>query len=987
MLKHLTLIGLLLTLSSHSLSAQDGKKNKGGSSTPPSSEVISYRFMQPNSVRAWFGNDARSFQNLQDGSGFEWPAGTGKTAVFLAAPWVAAQFEGNPSDIRTAAVQNIGRNGTEFRPGKILRSGNSILPDDPTLLRYRIYYLRQGDNASTNIDYAQWPVADGAPVDANGNPLITGSESMWYVANDLSNRRFSSQPLGCELQQYMYGFVGTNPAPNNTIFIQYRLINRNIPNPQNPNAGLWKNAYVAIFNDSDVGEAGDDVVGCDTLNGLAYTYNGVPSDAIYGSPPPAVGYVFLSGRRGSSPISPSAHVRFDNFGGPTGEPETGRPDHVYNFMRGLDKNGNPLGNTVPGSRFMFPGDPETGQGIIETQVGDKRSVLAFGPFDVPAGDTVEITYAVTIAQGTSHLNSVTVLKQHAASLRSFFNTVGSATRLQAYVNRGISPSVNTPFSIFVQSQDAIGFPRPVSQNTNIQLSLTSGSGTLSGTLNRTISAGQSGVTFDGLTYNQVQNGVQVTVSRTSGDNLASGIVSFNVLPAATSLSFSVPPPNQAVVFRFVSISVSALTPTNTLDSNFIGPVSLNIISGPVGSLLGETTAIPSFGRADFFVGFSRAGTYTIQATGGTLASPLVTVNVLPGVTARLPQLAKIPVSSENTILPHCQLFEISGLAPNTTYRYRGVAMANTNFIVPNPAGFIRLTPPYPNDLSDKFGLFTTNSNGSYKGWLILEATGTGSLIGSLQINDGSNSSAIAYTLPISDQTIGSNYFGTSGLRATAVVGILPATLNTISTARKIVALYDNVGGTGRPLTTTYVEDDNTQPTGYPNFYQQSVNALNGRFGTLIRNQLPNGIRRLELYDLNGTRLAFATSSDGTWGTTNTVNPNGGDSSPLVIDFTNFLSTPRDPSSVKQPTEYALMQNYPNPFNPTTIIRYQLPTASVVQLEVFDVLGKKVASLVNSKQAAGDYSVLFDASNLSSGVYFYRLQAGSFVQTKKMLFIK
>jgi hypothetical protein len=82
-----------------------------------------------------------------------------------------------------------------------------------------------------------------------------------------------------------------------------------------------------------------------------------------------------------------------------------------------------------------------------------------------------------------------------------------------------------------------------------------------------------------------------------------------------------------------------------------------------------------------------------------------------------------------------------------------------------------------------------------------------------------------------------------------------------------------------------------------------------------------------------------------------------------------------------------MQNYPNPFNPTTIIRYQLPTASMVQLEVFDVLGKKVASLVNSAQAAGDYSVTFNASNLASGVYFYRLQAGNFVQTKKMLFIK
>jgi hypothetical protein len=65
MFKCLTLIGLLLTLSTHSLSAQDSKKNKSGTSTPSSIEVISYRSMQPNSVRAWFGNDARSFQNLQ----------------------------------------------------------------------------------------------------------------------------------------------------------------------------------------------------------------------------------------------------------------------------------------------------------------------------------------------------------------------------------------------------------------------------------------------------------------------------------------------------------------------------------------------------------------------------------------------------------------------------------------------------------------------------------------------------------------------------------------------------------------------------------------------------------------------------------------------------------------------------------------------------------------------------------------------------------
>jgi hypothetical protein len=70
--KYLTLIGLLLSLSTHSLSAQDAKKNKGGTSSPSSIEVISYGFMQPNSVRAWFGNDARSFQTtktLLDSSG------------------------------------------------------------------------------------------------------------------------------------------------------------------------------------------------------------------------------------------------------------------------------------------------------------------------------------------------------------------------------------------------------------------------------------------------------------------------------------------------------------------------------------------------------------------------------------------------------------------------------------------------------------------------------------------------------------------------------------------------------------------------------------------------------------------------------------------------------------------------------------------------------------------------------------------------------
>jgi hypothetical protein len=88
-----------------------------------------------------------------------------------------------------------------------------------------------------------------------------------------------------------------------------------------------------------------------------------------------------------------------------------------------------------------------------------------------------------------------------------------------------------------------------------------------------------------------------------------------------------------------------------------------------------------------------------------------------------------------------------------------------------------------------------------------------------------------------------------------------------------------------------------------------------------------------------------------------------------------------------PKTFLLEQNYPNPFNPSTTIRYQLPVASEVKLEVYDVLGKKIATLVNERQSAGSYQVVWNASGLSSGTYFYRLQAGTFVETKKMIMVK
>lgn len=88
-----------------------------------------------------------------------------------------------------------------------------------------------------------------------------------------------------------------------------------------------------------------------------------------------------------------------------------------------------------------------------------------------------------------------------------------------------------------------------------------------------------------------------------------------------------------------------------------------------------------------------------------------------------------------------------------------------------------------------------------------------------------------------------------------------------------------------------------------------------------------------------------------------------------------------------PAAFALEQNYPNPFNPTTTIRYDLPESSEVRLEIYNVMGQRVAVLVNAHQASGSHSVSFDASNLASGIYHYRLQSGNQVLTRKMTLLK
>lgn len=113
--------------------------------------------------------------------------------------------------------------------------------------------------------------------------------------------------------------------------------------------------------------------------------------------------------------------------------------------------------------------------------------------------------------------------------------------------------------------------------------------------------------------------------------------------------------------------------------------------------------------------------------------------------------------------------------------------------------------------------------------------------------------------------------------------------------------------------------------------------------------------------------------------------------PLVFVSGYFNESPatsvQQPSAAAVPSHFLLHQNYPNPFNPSTVISYELPGNSFVNLKVFDILGREIITLVDQRQAAGNHAVTFNASLLPSGVYFYRLQTSGGSMTRKMVLLK
>ena len=108
---------------------------------------------------------------------------------------------------------------------------------------------------------------------------------------------------------------------------------------------------------------------------------------------------------------------------------------------------------------------------------------------------------------------------------------------------------------------------------------------------------------------------------------------------------------------------------------------------------------------------------------------------------------------------------------------------------------------------------------------------------------------------------------------------------------------------------------------------------------------------------------------------------------IILGRTPSIATSISKNIEQTPTTFLLSQNYPNPFNPSTVINFQIPVTGNVTLKVYDAIGREVETLVSGVQEAGSYSVKFNASKLSSGIYFYRINIGDYSEVKKMVLMK
>ena len=417
---------LLLTVSAFGLAPYGGKfKQQESQILDTDTWIDANRILMFVTNKGSFAYDQGGFLGKNDGLYYPFvtldkiaDGSENKTVIFAGGIWLGAIDKSvTPWD----TLISVAEYADDFFPGPMVGGTFVAGADfDPQVKVYKLYSDSLADNP--NADYLNWPVADGAPVDSAGNPEMIGDQMLWSVYNDANpvfhgNDASSSTGLKVEIRQTTFAFAREG-ALANIVFVKFQIFNKG-------NIDL-KDMFVSLWADPDLGDAGDDFVGCDTALSLGYCFND-GDDNNYGSRPPAVGYDFFQGPLDSTGNLADTAImwNFTKFPGNRNLPMTSfnkyingtdpnSPQWTYQYMQGLDAafDGAPLidpsnGDTV---KFYGLGDPVAGTGWIDVNSSDRRYMLTTGPFDFAPGDSTEIVAAILVGQGSDRLRSITELK-------------------------------------------------------------------------------------------------------------------------------------------------------------------------------------------------------------------------------------------------------------------------------------------------------------------------------------------------------------------------------------------------------------------------------------------------------------------------------------------------------------------------------------------------------------------------------------------------
>jgi hypothetical protein len=441
---------------------------------------VTYHPFLINSVFNYYGNNGDGSYNKYstNNEGFEFVKGSGKTLVFEDGVIWGGYHKGR-------VIPKVGGSSYQhaLQPGPITQygTGNSVpLAADPSDPASRVYRVRPDVNPNVPFesvqdrlqtdevqyisryesvtarsiydqyvkDWNEWPASLGAPFtygrDANGRQRIPpaqydprfdvpgkpgADQTLWYVANDMDSLLVAyftgSPPIGLEVQRTTWGYHRPGGI-DQSIFSSTIMINKS--------GAPIDTMYFGQWSDPDIGNGGDDLVGCDTTRDMGYAYNGSPTDAVYGASIPAAGFLLLQGPLVPSPSDTAVfnlkrrvgwrNLRMSSFTMATAgyvayvDPVPGFGGDVewYQELQGHTRSGAPFIDPLMNLPTKFPlsGDPVTKTGWYDGLYGlmpnDRRLMVSAGPLTMAAGDTQEIVVATVAGLGADYISSVTVLR-------------------------------------------------------------------------------------------------------------------------------------------------------------------------------------------------------------------------------------------------------------------------------------------------------------------------------------------------------------------------------------------------------------------------------------------------------------------------------------------------------------------------------------------------------------------------------------------------